>query len=305
VLASFIASLNKIFRKPRVEGRESAKAYSDWEYRMGRGLVAEYLEPKGDLKGKKILDIGCGLGGKTVAYSEGGASEVIGVDLIVDNVIASQRYCEQRVAPSGRPVRAERQRARLGCSATLPGQAGPAAAQPRFLVADAARLPIADGRFDTVVANDAMEHFAEPEAALREMVRVTKGGGTIWLFFTPHFSPLGSHLYDYIYIPWCHLVFTRRDLEGAIQRVLHSRAPDVSNAEIRLQTKEIMRSFDEDLNQMGIRRFFGIVRRLPGIRVSLHEFKPAKYSWLKVLTMIPLIRELFTGTVVCRLERMG
>lgn len=83
MLASLIASLNKIFRKPRVEGRESAKAYSDWEYRMGRGLVAEYLEPKGDLKGKKILDIGCGLGGKTVAYAEGGALEVMGVDLLV------------------------------------------------------------------------------------------------------------------------------------------------------------------------------------------------------------------------------
>jgi hypothetical protein len=87
--------------------------------------------------------------------------------------------------------------------------------------------------------------------------------------------------------------------------VLHSRTPDVSDAEIRLQTQKIMQSFDEDLNQMSIRRFFGLVRRLPGIRVSLREFKPAKYSWLKVLTMIPLVREFFTGTVVCRLERMG
>ena len=35
--------------------------------------------------------------------------------------------------------------------------------------------------------------FEEPAEALREIVRVTKRGGSIWLFFTPHFSPLGAH----------------------------------------------------------------------------------------------------------------
>jgi ubiquinone/menaquinone biosynthesis C-methylase UbiE len=300
VLARLIASLNKICRKPRVEGRESAEAYSGWEYRVGQGLVKEYLEPAGDLKGKRLLDIGCGLGGKTVAYAEGGASEVCGIDLLVDNVLASRRYAasSQRASEersqAAAPVRAGRQRA---------GQGGSAAGHPEFMVADAACLPIADGRFDTVIANDAMEHFAEPEAALREMVRVTKEGGAIWLFFTPYFSPLGSHLYDYIYIPWCHLIFRREDLEGAIRRVLRSRTS--SDAEIDRQARQIMQSFDEDLNQMSIRRFFRLVRQLPGVRVSLRELKPSKYGLLKSLTMVPLIRELFTGIVVCRLERTG
>jgi len=272
VFSGLIASLNKIFRKPRVEGRESAEAYSNWEYRIGRDLVRDYLEPAGDLKGKRILDIGCGLGGKTVAYAEGGASEVYGLDVSADNVLASQRY---------------------------------AAGDAEFVVADAARLPVADGEFDTLIANDAMEHFAEPEDALHEMVRVTRRGGAIWLFFTPHFSPLGSHLYDYIYTPWCHLIFSRGDLERAIRRVLRSRNPEAGEAEIRLRAGEIMQSFDEDLNQMSIRRFYGIVRRVPGVRVSLREFRPAKYRFLRVLTALPVVRELFTGTVVCRLERIG
>ena len=54
-------------------GRESSRAYSEWEHTVGADLVRTYLEPAGDLKGKRVLDIGCGLGGKTVAYGEGGA----------------------------------------------------------------------------------------------------------------------------------------------------------------------------------------------------------------------------------------
>jgi ubiquinone/menaquinone biosynthesis C-methylase UbiE len=71
-----------------------------------------------------------------------------------------------------------------------------------------------------------MEHFSEPEHALREMARVVKPGGAIWIFFTPHFSPLGSHLYDYIYTPWCHLLFTRGQLQSAIRTILRERTPD-------------------------------------------------------------------------------
>ena len=56
---------------------------------------------------------------------------------------------------------------------------------------------------------------------------------------------------------------------------------------------------------MSIRRFFRIVSRFPELSVSFKELKPAKYRWLKALTTIPAVRELFTGTVVCRLERKG
>ncbi|MEE9270423.1 MAG: class I SAM-dependent methyltransferase [Candidatus Krumholzibacteria bacterium] len=284
-----IVFLNKIFRRPGVEGRESAtadgpliqtsskqaEAYCEWEYRWGKDLIAEYLEPSGDLAGKKVLDIGCGLGGKTAAYGAGGAAEILGVDLSLDNIAAGERF-----------IRREPRDFRWG-----------------LFLGDAARLPLPDGIFDTVIANDAMEHFADPESAVREMARVTREGGAIWLFFTPHFSPLGSHLYDYIYTPWCHLVFRRRDLRSAIARILERRHPDRSKRAIESDMVRIMDSFDRDLNHMSIRRFFRIVRSFPELAVSFTELKPAKYRFLKVMTGIPLVREFFTGTVVCRLER--
>lgn len=275
-MTSLIVFLNRLFRRPNVGGRESRAAYSKWEHELGRGLVRDYLEPRGDLAGKTVLDVGCGLGGKSVAYCEAGA-KVVGVDILPENAQVSMDYAADV----------------LGIET------------PAFLVSDAARLPFPDATFDAVVANDAMEHFSKPAEALGEMERVTRPGGVIWLFFTPHYSPLGSHLYDYIYAPWCHLLFTRRQLETAVHRVLSTRMDGASLDAVARETDRIMMSYDNDLNHMSVRWFFRIVGRFPGLRVSFKELRPPKFRALAPLTRVPLIRELFTGFVICRLEKVN
>lgn len=49
----------------------------------------------------------------------------------------------------------------------------------RFQLADASRLPFADGEFDIVVCRYAFHHFAEPPHMLSEMVRVCAPQGTV------------------------------------------------------------------------------------------------------------------------------
>ncbi len=274
-MSSFIVALNNVFRRPNVGGRESETAYSEWEHHWGRQLVQEYLEPQGDLAGKYVLDVGCGLGGKTIAYEEGGAIAALGTDILVKNVRASRDYAREH----------------------SPHQ------KSAFFTSDAGSLPVADATFDTVVANDAMEHFSRPAEALAEMARVTRPGGAIWLFFTPHFSPLGSHLYDYVYTPWCHLLFTRGQLSNAVAKVLAERQPDASAESLDAQRQEIMRSYDEDLNHMNLRWFHRIVRELPTVRMTYRELRPAKYQLLKPFTRVPFVQELVTGFVIARLER--
>jgi ubiquinone/menaquinone biosynthesis C-methylase UbiE len=269
-MTAVIVWLNRVFRRPHVGGRESPAAYSRWEHHWGGEFAREYMNPRHDLAGRRVLDVGCGLGGKTVAYAESGA-RAVGIDLLLENVAQSRRYAEEN------------------------------GVEIDFLVADAAALPVREGTFDTVVANDAMEHFADPSAALGEMARAVRGGGAVWIFFTPHYSPLGSHLYDYVYTPWCHLLFTRAQLEGAIRRVLTERNGSAGATDGRV--REIMQSYDRDLNRMSIRRFLRLVRAVPSLRVSLLELRPARFRWLKPLTRVPALRELVSGFVVCRLER--
>jgi ubiquinone/menaquinone biosynthesis C-methylase UbiE len=272
-MTAVILWLNHVFRRPNVGGRESPDAYSRWEHHWGREFARRYLEPAGDLRGKRVLDVGCGLGGKTVAYAEAGA-RVFGTDLRDENVRQSEVYT-----------------AAQGATAS-------------FFVGDAASLPVRDGAVDTVVANDAMEHFARPEDALAEMARVVKPGGAIWIFFTPHYSPLGSHLYDYVYTPWCHLLFTRRQLEGAIRAVVAERSAGNRREEVEKRVREVMTSYDHDLNRMSIARFLRIARGAGAVRVTRLQLDPAKFSFLKPLTRVPGIRELVSGFVVCRLERV-
>ena len=56
---------------------------------------------------------------------------------------------------------------------------------------DPARLPFADGRFDVVTAFDMIEHVDDDVAMLKEMARVLKPGGTVFLT-VPSFPALWS-----------------------------------------------------------------------------------------------------------------
>ncbi|UCH84469.1 MAG: class I SAM-dependent methyltransferase, partial [Candidatus Latescibacterota bacterium] len=142
-MVKLIVFLNKVFRRPGVGGRESAEAYSEWEYQWGRSLVEEYLEPARDLGRKRVLDIGCGLGGKTVAYGEAGAAEVYGADLAVEHAQASQAFARRKTLKA--PDTARRKTNKAPDSDEKWFRWG-------FTVADAARLPFSDESFDTVVA---------------------------------------------------------------------------------------------------------------------------------------------------------
>lgn len=60
-------------------------------------------------------------------------------------------------------------------------------------------IPVEDGRFDAVICNQVMEHLPRPAAALRELNRVLKPGGTLIctapLFYEEHERPYDFYRY--------------------------------------------------------------------------------------------------------------
>lgn len=86
----------------------------------------------------------------------------------------------------------------------------PRARQLPFIKMDSCtHLPFPDGTFDFACSYNSFEHLAEPQAALREMVRVVRPGGYIHLDFGPVYSsPWGLHAYRSFRMPYPQFLFS-------------------------------------------------------------------------------------------------
>jgi SAM-dependent methyltransferase len=86
----------------------------------------------------------------------------------------------------------------------------PAAASANAVRGDALNLPYADETFDCVIASEILEHIPHDTAAIAELIRVLKGGGTLavsvprwlpeqlcWLLSTEYHSNEGGHVRVY------------------------------------------------------------------------------------------------------------
>jgi SAM-dependent methyltransferase len=73
-----------------------------------------------------------------------------------------------------------------------PRELGPRPPEPA-VVADGYLLPLADGVADVCFSSNVLEHVADPQTFLSEMVRVTRQDGLIYVSFTNWLSPWGGH----------------------------------------------------------------------------------------------------------------
>lgn len=109
-----------------------------------------------ELEGATVLDVGGGPGYFADAFAAAGA-RYVGVDPDVGELTA-------RGTVGGNMLRAS------GLS-----------------------LPFATGSVDLAYSSNVLEHVPDPEAMAREMLRVTRPGGTVVISWTPWLSPWGGH----------------------------------------------------------------------------------------------------------------
>lgn len=145
-----------------------------------------FFKPYISLKGKILLDVGCGSGNKSIFYAKK-ANRVIGIDTNQKLVKDASRFAES-----------------LGL-----------ADKAQFLVGDASSLPFSKNTFDLIISNDAMEHLSEPFNFLNECSRVVKNKGFICINFGPPWlSPFAGHIGKEF--PWTHLLFSEKVVKNML-----------------------------------------------------------------------------------------
>lgn len=104
--------------------------------------------------GQRILDVGCGAGVDTIlaAMMAGPTATAVGVDIVPEMIARAESNLERMDLEN-----------------------------VEFQNASGERLPFADGTFDVVISNGAVNLIPDKEAAMAEVIRVLKPAGRLML----------------------------------------------------------------------------------------------------------------------------
>lgn len=207
--------------------------------------------------GKSILDFGCGTGHQSVALALAHAGRVVGLDTNAAGLEKARQLAEEH-----------------GVSA-----------KTEFVNS---LTPQMKNSFELVISKDSMEHFPDPESALRGMIEATHARGEIMITFGPPWlAPYGGHMHFFTKLPWVHLVFSEKTVLGVRSNFREDGATHYEEVE-------------GGLNRMTVGKFENLVQ-LSGMDVSFRGDEYVKN--LRWPGQIPGIRELFINQVSCILRR--
>jgi 2-polyprenyl-3-methyl-5-hydroxy-6-metoxy-1,4-benzoquinol methylase len=160
---------------PQLDTDSLRDEYDQWHSQIGdedgadgpwHQLVKAHLDPARDLAGRRVLEIGCG---------RGGFSCWLGAQLQRPAELVAADFSETALAKANTLAR------RRGLR------------QLRWELRDIQDLPDADNSFDTIISCETIEHVPKPRQAVRELARVLKPGGRLFLTTPNYFGVMGLY----------------------------------------------------------------------------------------------------------------
>ena len=164
---------------------DTYEEYFEWQFDSSKRMFP--LFPHFDPKGKTVLEVGCGTGGRSAYLAAGGAKRVVGID-INEKEIELARALSAKLKPG------------LG--------------NLEFVATRDNRQSLELGQFDYVLMIDTMEHLVSPPDILKFAYAMTKPGGTCYASFIGWYHKNGSHTGI---LPWVNLLFSDETLLNYIR----------------------------------------------------------------------------------------
>ena len=246
------------------EGGANRLSYSPWEYEyaeISKGFknLEKYVGNWGRfIKGKRLAELACGGGGKTVFFAKNGAKEVHGIDSNSIFIEQANNFAKEK------------------------GVEG----KCFFELGDARKTKYKGDYFDVVLLASVLEHVNDPEAMLREALRICKKGGAIIFNTEGYYHWLGHHLWDALPIPWLHLFTTEKQRTRLYKKAVENYPDAKERIELRVNY----------LNHITLRKLEKIFKILEKEKlfdkktVTIRTFRRWPFSWLGKM---PLLREVF------------
>jgi ubiquinone/menaquinone biosynthesis C-methylase UbiE len=184
----------------------------------------EELIPYRTFGGKRLLEIGCGVGYDALDFCEHGV-DYIGIDLTPENV----DRCRKHLSFYG--------------------------FYPQILQADAENLPFADRSMDIVFSNGVLHHTPDIKRSLKEICRVLKSGGEFWIIlYHKHsiFHWITVVLADYL----LKFQFVRYSYRERLSLIEYTTSPEkpIVHLYSRRQISELLRQAGFQVRGLWIRR---------------------------------------------------
>jgi len=159
------------------------KYYWGYMYGLAETYIIPYLEKQGiDIKGARIIEIGSAEGGNLCALHEHGAAELVGTDIAEVRLDTARQVAD-----------------RLGIAIEY---------SSHDVIYDEPRTAWL-GHFDIALLRDVIEHLDDTTTALRNIRRLLRPGGVLYVTFPPYYSPFGGHQQTLVNwssrIPFMHL----------------------------------------------------------------------------------------------------
>jgi SAM-dependent methyltransferase len=252
------------------EVRLPDQQYFEEQFEAGFGSAERFFSrlpaEARDLRGRSVLDFGCGGGSTCVWAAQHGARKVVGADI---QSLALPRRKLEREYPELTDV-----------------------IEFREVVEHA---DFGDEKFDVVLSKNTFEHVGDPGAYVAAMRSAVAPGGQVVIGFSPLWkSPWGGHIGFMTLFPWAHLLFP----EDVIMAERKRFRPD----EDAKRFEEIVGG----LNRMTLARFeqvmsdSGLKRRYMEVNAGRQARSRARV-WalraMKILGRIPGLREYFAFSV--------
>lgn len=272
-------------RQPGASGQNPASfdtaAYQGWRKDELEGQFRKYFSFD-SIRGKDVVDFGCGGGELSFLMAENGARSVTGIEADSKQYGTAVRQLEQMRLP----------------------------VQPKLQLAkDLDRIDLPDACCDVILCFDVLEHILEYRKIIPEWRRILRAGGRILIWWVPFYHPYGHHVESLVPIPWAHVLFSDQTIIRTCARIYDMKefAPRIWDLEPNGQKKpnkwRAMRELPT-LNRLTIRGFEALCREV-GLAVERAEYHPINpvRKLLGGLATAPVLREFLSQCAIYELRR--